>query len=324
MRNDHREFYVYDLEIGVRKAGAKVPDMETVVSVWDKLSRANRCHPIQSGNMTLLIGQVEINRENNVATILVRLSNKLAPNSVYSDPTTGDFNEHIKTENQGSDFACHVLVSTIQEENKPNVYTCIIERVAGLTPNLAQRVLSKFLNFEFHEDTTSFQYRSPGGGLDRAGQPRMERCCPHIELRGRPSDSLVRDINNGRIHGISLVKVEQNTPIAGAAFLTKESSELKLGIDRGNLPANLWDNLRTAFQRNAGSYQQAKIRLEMDGTKRSVTVDIDAQTGAPLRDLYIKSFEITDIRPLLAQSARQIVPHLRDHAIPRLLEHRTV
>ncbi len=55
-----------------------------------------------------------------------------------------------------------------------------------------------------------------------------------------------------------------------------------------------------------------------------MSVEIDAATGAMLSDGYIKNFELTNIFPFLAQSARNIVLHLRDLAIPQLLAHRTV
>jgi hypothetical protein len=230
----------------------------------------------------------------------------------------------VKVGNQGADFGCHVLLSTEPEAGLPNTYTCAIERISGLPPGLAQRLLSKLLHYEYEDNEKFFTYPRPGGGVGKDGQPRTERCCPHVDLRGRPSDTLIADINAGHITGVSLVKIEPVHPLGGSAFLTRKSSELKLSIDHGNLPANVWNGLRTALIAQATEYPVAKLSYKLPNAKRTVTVEIDSQTGAPLEDLYVKMFEISNIFPFLAQSTQNIVNHLRDIATPIMISHRNV
>jgi hypothetical protein len=272
----------------------------------------------------MLIGDITSDVGQQFATMLVRLSDRTTPNSVYSDPVSGLFDEHLKAGNVGSDFGCHVLISTAPEQGLPNIYTCAIERIPGLPFDLVRRLLSKLLNYEFNENAASFGYPHPAGGLDRQGQPRMDRCCPHIELRGRPSDSLVNDINQGRLSGVTLVRAEPVTPIAGAPYLTKSTSELRLDIDHNNIPANLWNSLRGALNQQSQDYGTAKISYKVPGTTRTVTIEVDTATGAPLAELYIKNFELVNIFPFLAQSARHVVAHLRDLAAPQFIANRTI
>lgn len=324
MRNDQRQFYVYDLEIAARKDGATVPNMDEVVAVWQKTSQAGKALAIQANSATALIGQVQSNQQQRYATLLLRLSDKTTPNSVYSDPSTNHFHEHVKVGNQGADFACHVLVSLDPENGIPNIYTCAVERVPGLSAPIVQRVLSKMLNIEFNENSSFYLYPSPGGGLTRGGQPRMERCCPHIELRGRPSDSLIADINAGHISGVALVKTETATPISGAPYLVRKQSELALSINHQSLPANIWQGLTQVFRAQASQYPTAKVSYRVPGTKRTVTVDINSTDGTPLRDLYIEFFELNAISPILSQSSQVIVSHLRDLALPQFLARRNV
>ncbi|MFN3523746.1 MAG: hypothetical protein ACK4YQ_15975 [Phenylobacterium sp.] len=288
------------------------------------MTNAGRTFPIRRGDATLLIGDMEIDQARAVATLLVRLSDKTAPNAVYSDPQAGHFQEHVKEGNQGADVGCHVLISLAPEIGLPNTYTCAVERMPGLPSDLVRRLLSKLLNYEYRANPAFYQYPHPGGGQDRHGNPRLDRCCPHIELRGRPSDTLINDINNGHLSGVSLIRTEAATPIGGAAYLTKKASELKLAIDHNNLPANLWQGLQQAFQQNAGAYPVAKVAYRTPGSSRSVTVEIDSHNGTPLNDIYVKSFELRNIFPFLAQSTRSIVPHLRDLAIPQLVAERHV
>ncbi len=324
MRNNQRQFYIFDLEIAARKAGATVPAMIDVLPIFQRMHAASRTYQIKGDTGTMLIGDISVDAGQRLFTLLIRLSDRAAPNSVYSDPLTGQFDEHLKVGNVGSDFGCHVLVSTAPELALPNIYTCAIERVPNLASQLVQRLLSKLLSFEYHEDLASFQYLDPAGGRHRQGNARMARCMPHIELRARPSDDFVNDINNSRLSGITLIRSEKVTPIAGAAFLYKEKSELKLGIDHKNLPAQIWSTLTGVLKAHAQIYQHAKIAYKMPNSDRVVTVEIDADTGSPLNDLYVLSVELTNIFPFLAQSAQNIVPHLRDLASPVLIQHRTV
>ncbi|WP_035979420.1 hypothetical protein [Kozakia baliensis] len=324
MQNHCRQFYIYDLEISSRKEGASIPTMGDLLIIFQKMKDEGRIYSIRADTATMLIGDIDVDADQQFTTLLIRLSDKTAPNSVTSNPKAQIFNVHTKGPDQGADFGCHVLISTTQQRNFPNIYTCVIERVSGIPASLVQRLLSKLLNYEFHDDATSFSYPHPGGGLTRQGLPRMERCCPYVELRGRPSDTLISDINNGHITGISLVKAEGITPVAGAAFLKKKESELRLQIDYKNIPKNLWQSLRQTFQANAGIYGVAKVSYKIPGNDRSVTVKIDSNTGNPLDEMYVKSFDIKNIFPLLDHSTIQIVAHLRDRVIPEFLANRTI
>jgi hypothetical protein len=324
MRNDERTFQIYNLEIAAQKAGASVPTMSEAIAVWQKLRAAGRTYPIQAGDGTMLIGQIEVRTNDQIAILLIRLSDKNAPNSVYSDPDNGDFIEHEKTGNVGADFACHVIISLAPEIDQANVYTCGIERIAGLSPGLVQRILSKFFNYEYHDNEEFFKYPSPGGGLTKDGQPKFERCCPHVELRGRPSQTMINDINNGHLSGISLVRSEQVTPIAGAPYLIKSHSELRLTIDRANMPAQVWNSVQHALQANSGNYGQAKVSYRIPGSKRTVTVELNSHTGLPLSDLYFQSFDVRPIFPPLAQSTHTITPRLVDPAVQQVLLNRTI
>lgn len=324
MQNNRRQFYIFDLELAVRKAGATVPTMNEIVPILQHMKNTGRTYSLRSNTATMVIGDMAVNTVQQFVTLLVRLSDTTTPNSVYSDPDTGQFDEHVKLGNVGSDFGCHVLISTAQEQNQPNVYTCAIERISGLPFDLIRRLLSKLLNFHHHDDATFFSYPHPAGGVDANNQPRRDRCCPYVQLRGRPSETLVNDINTGRISGVSLIKAEQATPIGGASYLTKTKSELKLGIDHKNLPTNLWASLSQVIKQNAQTYNSAQITYKIPNSRRTTTVEISTLNGAILTEMYVLSFELTNIYPLLAQSAMQIVVHLRDLVVPQFLTYRTI
>ncbi len=324
MQNDLRTFHVYDLEVSAKKDGATIPSMSDVLTVWNKMHVNKTIFPMLNGNKNLIIGDLHHDQQNNYICLLIRLSDKLAPNSVYSDLDTDGFNEHLKVGNQGADYGCHVLVSTAPEAAQANVYTCCVEKVSGLPASVVQRMLSMYLHFEYTANDTFYQYPAPGGGLKKDGSPRMERCLPHIKMRGRPSDTLINDINNGTLSGISLIKTEQVAPIAGAPYLLKESSELKLTIDQGNLPAQVFQGIQHAIQQNSGAYGVAKVAYRIPNSRRIVTVELDTATGHPLEELYIEAFDIGPIFPPLAQSSRNIVQRLVTPATAEFLQRRAI
>lgn len=324
MQNNRRQFYIFDLELAARKTGATPPTMTEIVPVLQHMKDIGRTYSLRSNTATMLIGDMAVNAAQQFVTLLVRLSDTTTPNSVYSDPAAGQFNEHLKVGNVGSDFGCHVLISTAQEQGFPNIYTCAIERIPGLPFDLVRRLLSKLLHFEYGDDATFFSYPHPAGGVDANNQPRRDRCCPHVELRGRPSDTLINDINAGRISDVSLIKAEAATPIGSAPYLTKKKTELKLGIDHNNLPANLWASLSQVMQQNAQTYNTAQITYKLPNSSRTTTVEISTANGAILTEMYVLSFELTNIFPFLAQSAMQIVAHLHNLAVPQFLANRTI
>ena len=245
-------------------------------------------------------------------------------NQGVTSPVAGKFYEHKKIGKIGSDFGCHVLISTAPEKGLSNIYTCAIERINGLNFDLVRRFISKLLNFQYIDDDEFYSYLHPAGGLDVNNQPRRVRCCPHVKLRGRPSDTLVNDINAGRISGMSLIKIEAATPIGGAPYLTRSKSELKLGIDHKNLPVNLWASLSQVMKKNSGTYNTAEVKYRIPDSNRTVTVEIDAATGSPLSEMYILSYELSRIYPFLAQSAMNIVSHLHILAVPQFLANRNI
>lgn len=173
-----------------------------------------------------------------------------------------------------------LLTSTAPEQGLPNLYTCAVERISSLPFDLVRRLLSKLLNFKYDDDPTWFSNPHPAGGVDASNQPRMERCCPHVELRGRPTDTLVADINSGRITGITLVRSEPATPIGGAPYLTKSESDFK-ALDRPQQLAREPVGIaKPSLSTTIATYNTAQVTYCIVNSKRIVTVEIDTNTGA--------------------------------------------
>ncbi len=324
MQSDQRTFYLYDLQLDARKQGASIPSLNEVLHIWTNAFRDSTLYPLFGGDKNMVIGDLRHDANQNFVILLIRISDKSAPNSVYSDVAANTFKEHLKDGDWGADFACHVILSTSPERNKANVYTCAIERVSGLPASYIQRMLSKLLHMEYNTNDKFYEYPAPGAPLKKDGTPRMEKCLPHVEMRGRPSNTLINDINNGKITGITLVRSENVTPVAGAAYLEKQSTEVKLSVNSQIAPGNIWGSLTGFMRREAQNYPTAKIAYKLPNSTKSVTVEFDSVNGHPLEDLYVESFDILRIFPPLSHSTQVILPRVIDPALVQFLQKRNI
>lgn len=325
LKNSERSFFFFEIEVVSGKPGAPLPTMTTLVNVWQRYHAAGRARQaIRNGEAHLILGDIAIDVNERVATMLVRLSDSQAPNAVYSNVQTNAFTEHLKGAADGNDMGAHVIISTAPELNNPNVYFAAVEGVPGVPYHEVRRLLNRLIRYQYHDDISVFTYPDPMGKKKRDGTDLTHDHLPRTEFRGRPSATFIADIQRGKISGISVVKTEQTTPVAGVAYLTKKTSELKFGISHGNAPQNIWDDIKRVFRSQAAEYPEGKVAFKLPNQPRGVTVVVDAATGAPISELYIQSVLIKPIVPFLSNSSQVIVPHLVALAKPHLLSRRNV
>lgn len=74
MQNNRRQFYIFDLELAARKAGATIPTMNDIVPVLQRMKDTARTYSLRSNTATMLIGDMAVNAAQQFVTLLVRLS----------------------------------------------------------------------------------------------------------------------------------------------------------------------------------------------------------------------------------------------------------
>lgn len=326
LKSTERSFYFFECEIVSGRVDATIPAMETLLDVWMEHEAAGTAKlSIRRNTANLLIGDIEDNEDDRYFTALIRMSDSMAPNAVYSDVVAGTFTEHRKVGKQGNDLAAHVMISTDPERGKPNVYFAIVEQVPGLSFAEIRRLLNRILRYQYHSNPEPFEYEDPHGKAHRDGSKKVYIHLPRLEFRGVPSENFAKDIERGVLTGVSLVRVEEKTPVAGVPYLSKKETELKLSIDRGgNAIQNKWDDLKGMLFKESGRFPQGKIQFKLPGQQRSVSVVVDSKTGAPLSEVYIQSVLLKRINPILSSSSKKIVRHLADMASPHLLNNRSI
>lgn len=313
MKNNERMVLVLDCEVMSSTNGVDLPSISDLSKIWGKyIDNGRAVFDIRNNTAILTACHIDRDQENNITSILVRISDKLAPNAVYSDIRHGVFTEYKKSDNEGNDVCCHFFVSETQEAAKPNTYTCMVEQSQGLSHREVRRILNSILHVQYKEDPSVFEVDDPRGRRLRDGTPKKVVHLPRIELRGRPSQSFIRDIERGRLSGVTLIKSEPQTPVAGSAFLRHKEKRLCLSIDHGNIPENLWADITATLTRTSKEFSRADISFSEKDTKKSYTVKISTDTATPTEDPYIESVHISPILPVMAHSSEKIVSHFAD------------
>lgn len=325
MKAKFRQVYVYNVDVEAIRKNAVMPSMSDLVSIFDKHRLAGAAKiSVQSGDIEVMIGDISVDQMNNTAVLLVRHNDKHSADSVYSNFITNSFTAHPKAQGEAGEVGAHVFISLLPERQTPNRYTCIVEKVPGVDVGLIRRLLNSVMSNEYSSNPQSFSYPSPTGARTRAGTVRMERCAPRLEFSGQPSQTLANDIQRGRLTGITLSRSEPKTPVGGVPYITKREAFLKLEIDHGSITSNLWGDIKRALHAESGTFPQAQIGLRLPNRSKTVSVNVDSQTGNPIDQLYIKSFDIDNISPPMAQSALGVVPQLSVRVLPLLLQERDV
>lgn len=324
MRNDKRKFQIFDLEIKTKKNNAELPTIENILPIFQKTKENKTVHSLSNGKIGMLIADIKIIPEKNLIILLIRLSNQSTPDHVISNLKEGTYRKDCKQDGEGSDFCCHVIISTKQEQNLPNRYLCFVEYINSIGFNKVKSLLSKFLHYEYQKNEEFFSYPCLSGAKHKDGTPKMERCLPFIELKGRPSEELIDDLEHGTIKHISLVQTETINSLDSYPYLNDVEKKLKISTDKEKYPEILWNSLKDLFKSKSSQYNQAKIKYKKPDSNTSYTINIDTKTGNILSEYYIEYFELTGISPLLEQSSQEIVKHLIDRALPIFLKKRNI
>lgn len=325
MKAVFRQVHVYDLEVRSKKKGATLPSLVDLITVLESRRAAGLAFmSVSNGDIHITIGDIALDSTQQTVTVLVRYSDRHAADSVYSDIRANSFKAHPKSNGEGGETGCHVFISTAEEVNSPNTYTCVIEKVPNITKDVVRRLFNNIFRDEYGVNPNFFTYPSPTGQRVKTGGIAMDRCLPRVEIEARPSEQFASDIQRGRLTGITLVKSVTKTPIGGVPYIIKSEATLKLEVDHGSVIGNMHRGIKKAIASQASSYPVAKVALKLPDRKKSVTVKLDTRTGSPLGDLYIKTIDVLNISPPMAQSSRSIAPQLDGRVLPLLIAERDI
>lgn len=312
LKRHERAAFFYDLEVTSRAEGVKLPSIEELINAAKAVADGDGLViPVGGGKASLKIRQIAIDSSSQTATLLVVISDKTAPDAVYSDLQADQYQVHKKSRSQGNEFGAHIIISLKPVTPGSSLYMTLVEGVPGLSHSIIRRAINSYIK-RYHFDNEKY-FKSPlqSGAKDKHGNPLKKAFVPRLDFHGHVSQDFVYQIENGTIQGISLFQPIQGANLGGVSYLKKKEAEIKVVLE-GALPSQgLWSQLKAALKQESKKTNAVKIRFkQVDGQPK--TVQIDPITGTPISQTYIKSEIYKNITPFLDNSAPQIVQHLAD------------
>jgi hypothetical protein len=322
MRNDERLIYYYDLVVGVNKQAAVAPSLMDVIEVLKSACDTDDAFlDIDKGTATLSLTHVEIKLDKMVATLLVEISDKRAPDVHFVNAETGNVRDARKQAGEGRGSSAHLLVSLIEQPDRPDTYVALLEKNTGLSRSLVKRLFQAVLRKAYKADPNTFTCENKFGARTRAGNVKREQFRPMLDFEGHPSSDFIDDLEEGTLKEITLIRGEAMTAIGGKTWLKKAETTVTISADYNGLIPNLWNQVKEVLRVKSEDYENARVKFKsIDG--HSHTVPIDTASGNIVDDRYVKSVRLTAINPFLDEYYPGIVGHLRDIILNLLLEYR--
>ena len=261
----------------------KISPASLVEKIID-INNKNQIHKvIKKGTATIYLSNIEIDKQEKTAILLINYCDRAASNPVFSNPEQNSRRIIEMKKGEGADVSCHILWKL--ESKKDGSYVLLTEAV----PKLHRTNIVKFLNYLFKECTKNFpldfEAMHPDGSKDKGGSPRKYSYTPHVNLHGRISKDLLNDISADSIKGISLIsniKKKENFDEAGYTEYNKEKIELSFAKDKEGerISFDVLSMFKAVCKRAfAKNYKEAKIAFSADG-KSQETITLDTESVA--------------------------------------------
>lgn len=316
MKSVERDIYFFDIEVKAFAKLAKPPTMQELAAVWQAQHDAGKTiKEIRNKTATLVLGDVVSDPKRGVLQLLVRLSDKTLPDAVYSNPVLSRYRPIPKEKEEGGDVAVHVFISLIV--GAANTYRAVVERGRGAHFMLVQHYLNWLLREEFQSSPNTFTYAVPSGARGAGGKPNAKPFLPRILFHGHPSETLLAELEGGKITRVSLLKSLEKKPIGGHPYLLQERHEFVMKVVPGTKSKGLLGKVLEMAKPRIKEYATARLYFTRDDGK-SEHVDFDIESGSADMD-HIKNKRIRNIDPPMAESSEKIVPHFAKAAIEELL-----
>lgn len=270
-----------------------MPLSEVVKDIAVRVSKKESFQILREGTCAIRIQDIEIDDENQIATMLINLSDKNVSDPVFANLTSGELRIEPKLEGEGIALSAHMCVSLEEQNGLPDVYFCCIESVVGLT----RSTIEPFLTHEIKE-ATSFSFKSENG--------RDLKCRPIVDMSVHMSKTLQEDLNRGALLGIELygnlsVKDFDDDTSVREVRRSLSVSTKKLS---GEKAFSLIDRIKNYAMYNG--FENIKIRFQEPARKRQKSVWAGIENKEDLRDIVYGKDKLIGVRHPLDQCSEKI------------------
>ncbi len=261
------------------------------------------------GEASCIINEVRIDESRQIATVLLSVADKRAPDSTYGNHLKRSSRTVPKDADEGNEHSAHVVVSLTHREGYPETYACLVERVPTLSIPRIQSMLNDVVKRYCEADPSLFSFSAPSGAKE-AGKPKVQEFIPNIILAGNPSAAFQRDIEEGRINGLRLIKSMPKQSLGSGNYLETSDHEVKVTVSKDIPKGQRWSTILQSVRTQKTTYNRARVSLAPAGSVSSASFEFDTDTGAIIGDAYVRRQSISNIDPLLRTATDKIADQL--------------
>jgi hypothetical protein len=305
-----REILFCELIVKRRAQHAPYPELQKLVGLWKRAADEKLAAKLfDKGEATCIVNDVRIDNVRQIATVLLSVADKRAPDATYGDHKTRSSRTVEKKPEEGNEHSAHLVMSLTTRPGYPETYACVVERVPTLSIPRMQSMLNDVVKqyCEANPDLFSF---SAVSGAKVAGKPKTQTFIPNVILVGNPSAAFMRDIEEGRINGLKLIKPMPKQSLGSGPYLELTDHEVRVKVSK-DLPKGVrWQTILDAVKTQSSAYSRAKLYLAPEGSGSATSLEFDTGTGTIIGEAYIRRQWISGIDPLLRSASPTIIDHL--------------
>ncbi|HKR86949.1 MAG TPA: hypothetical protein VJS38_02145 [Phenylobacterium sp.] len=314
-----REVLFCDLIVKRRAQHAPFPEMSKLVALW-KRAADQKLPPklFDKGEASCIINEVRIDEARQIVTILLSVADKRAPDQTYGNHVKRSSRTVAKEADEGNEHSAHLVISLTHRPNYPETYACLVERVPTLSIPRVQSMLNDVVKRYCEIDPSLFSFNAVSGA-----KAKVQNFIPNIILAGNPSAAFQRDIEEGRINGLRLIKSMPKQSLGSGNYLELSDLEVKVNVSKLIPPGQRWATILQAVQTQKATYSRAKMYLAPAGSDSAASFEFDTDTGAIIGEAYVRRQSISNIDPVLRSATDKIVDHLAMKMVALLEKERT-
>ena len=234
-----------------------------------------------------------------------------APGASFADLDTDVQRDEAKKDREGRPESAHLVIKTTPGD-ETSTYLALLEESSRLNRSHVERYLNGLLGDISKRWKGEFKVPHPDGSITTDGGPHMQSYRPRLEMLGHLSADFQKDLETGKLRGISLEtsRVATASPGLGeprSVQVTRRDIKLR---PRGSWRDHPMSKIRDAIGiGRESSYETARIVFEtQDGT--SHTALMDTATGDLLNDGYVRRYRLTSFDHLLLEATSSIDPQV--------------
>lgn len=242
-----------------------------------------------------------ISNNQNYLCLLLSLSDKDTPDTVYENFESGETRRFPKEENEGSSTTAHILINQSTKNTSP-YHLVLIEKAIGLTPNNIER----YLNFLLNDESCMESY-------EKDGEQKTYR--PLFDILGHQSNTIRRALETGIVQDIELIAhVKKSEGFDEYDFIKEKKEEFQFVLQEKVKP-NIFKNLvdKITIQQPYSRFENMFVRIkDHEGTIKRAEID-------PATDFLSDAFIQTELLKDFEKPLDQAHASIRDDMLSKML-----